>query len=389
MTLDIRTIGIFSAITPFLLGLIMLFYLKERKVYDGFRHWISANFGLSLGYALVSLQDLIPVFLSDILGNLFILYSLILIYEGIQQFYDRPWFSRVNYFVLGVYAVLEIVFAYIAPSIVARVTCTSLAILILLLVTGSQLRNVTIPKLEVTSRWAGYIFFIAALGPCIWALLSILRSGPIEFFSKSLSSWHAAFLSVFTVTWTFFFFFLNSSRLEMDLESARFELELISRTDPLTNLYNRRYFDEQAEHEFQRAKRSGSSNALLLLDVDEFKSINDLHGHDVGDAVLITLATVLRSELRSFDLIARYGGDEFIIMLTDTQKEEAYSIAERIRRRIFLTPFAVRTRIFNVTLSAGIASLEPTDTHLRTFLKRGDDALYRAKEQGRNCVVVA
>lgn len=218
---------------------------------------------------------------------------------------------------------------------------------------------------------------------------SIEMNSRMNFISDVLNSWFSVVFIISIVTWTFYFFFLNSARLELDLEAARAELDLISRTDPLTNLYNRRHFDEQAELELQRAKRSGFTNSILLLDIDGFKEINDVNGHDVGDAVLISLAAVLRSELRSFDLVARYGGDEFIIMLTDTNTDEAFSIAERIRKRVSLTPFVVGTRIFNITLSLGIATLGTLDADVRSLLKRGDDALYRAKEQGRNCVVTA
>jgi PleD family two-component response regulator len=141
-------------------------------------------------------------------------------------------------------------------------------------------------------------------------LASFLTAAPIKFFSDALNSWISVIFIISIVTWTFYFFFLNSARLELDLESARAELDLIARTDPLTNLYNRRHFDECAEFELQRVKRSGHTNSLLLLDIDGFKSINDENGHEVGDALLSSMSVVLRSELRPFDLIARYGGDE-------------------------------------------------------------------------------
>jgi diguanylate cyclase (GGDEF)-like protein len=290
--------------------------------------------------------------------------------------------------VLGVYIVLQFFFTYIDPNANVRVTLSSLAVFILIMLASTRLFIVSIPQLSRTSHAAGYVFLITAIFPLAHAISSMERIAQINLFSDVLHSWFALVFTISIVTWTFYFFFLNSARLELDLETARAELELIARTDALTNLYNRRHFDEQAELEFQRAKRSGFTNSLLLLDVDEFKSINDINGHEVGDAVLITLAAVLRSELRSFDLIARYGGDEFIIMLPHTNQEQAFSIAERIRKRVGLTPFVVRSRIFNVTLSAGIATLQSDDPDLKLLLRRGDDALYRAKELGRNCVVV-
>jgi diguanylate cyclase (GGDEF)-like protein len=387
--LDVRTIGIFSVFTPLVLALILLVYWKERKVYGGFGRWILANFGLSVGYLLVTIQSLIPEFSAVFLGNCLIVYCIILIYEGIEEFYDRRPFYLLNYLILGVYIWLLFFFIYIRPNMHARVAFSSVAVFFLIILAGRRLFIVPIPGLMPTSRAAGYIFFITAIFPFILAITSVDLSPPMDFISDVLNSWFSVVFIISIVTWTFYFFFLNSARLELELETARAELDLISRTDPLTNLYNRRHFDEQAQIEFERAKRSGFTNSILLLDIDDFKSINDVHGHDVGDAVLISLANVLRSELRSFDLVARYGGDEFIMMLTDTNTDEAFSIAERIRKRVSLTPFVVPRRIFNVTLSAGLATLHTRDSDFRSLLKRGDDALYRAKEQGRNCVVVA
>lgn len=375
--------------TPFALGVIMLIYLRERKVYGGFRHWILANFGLSLGYLFTSLRGVTPPFFSMLLGNGLIIYSIVLIYEGIEQFYDRPAFNRLNYVVLGVYTILLYYFIYWNSNVHARVVLSSLAICLLVIHAGSRFFHCPIPELARTSRAAGYVFFLTGIFPWILAITSLFVSGPIAQISQVLFSWFSVFFIVSIVVWTFYFFFITSARLELDLETTRAKVELISRTDSLTNLYNRRHFDEQAEIEFQRSKRSGRPHSILLLDIDGFKSINDVYGHAVGDTVLKSFANVLRSELRPFDLIARYGGDEFIILLTETSKDLAYAIAERLRKRLSLTPFVVHSQIFAVTLSAGIATIQPDDDDLLTVIRRGDKALYRAKEKGRNCVIIA
>lgn len=389
MILDGRTIGIFSAMTPLVLGLIMLIYLRERKVYGGFKHWILANFGLSVGYMFVSLQGVIPDFFPNLLGNILIVYSVILIYEGIEQFYGRAPFSRFNYFVLVVYIFLLLDLTFFSLNNQALTAFSSLASCILILHTGTRFFYSSIPELERTSKVAGYVFFITALFPWMRAVSTFFSAGPMAYFSSILMSWFSVVFIVSIVMWTFHFFFLNSARLELDLEMTRAKLELISRTDPLTNLYNRRHFDEQAEVEFQRAKRSGRPVTLLLLDIDEFKSINDTYGHDTGDFVLLLLAEILREEVRPFDLIARYGGDEFVIMLMDTDEMQARSIAERIRTRVMETMFESESVMVHVTLSIGIAPVDPSERDLRSILKRSDNALYAAKQQGRNCVIVA
>ncbi len=157
----------------------------------------------------------------------------------------------------------------------------------------------------------------------------------------------------------------------------------------LTNLYNRRHFNEQAEIEFRRAQRYGRNLSIVMLDVDDLKLINDTYGHDSGDRVLISIAVILRSEVRPFDLVARYGGDEFVSLLIDTDQEEAYTIAERIRSEVELTPVVINAFTLNVHLSVGITTVDPEDTDLVITSKRTDHALYQAKQQGRNRVMAA
>ena len=163
----------------------------------------------------------------------------------------------------------------------------------------------------------------------------------------------------------------------------------IASTDSLSGLYNRRHFFEHAEIEFHRAQRHECDVSFLLLDVDNFKLINDNYGHDAGDVVMKFLATILKEEVRAFDLVARYGGDEFIIMLVNANQGQAYSIAERIRSAVAKTPVTVDSRTLNIHLSGGISSFDAKDPELKVILKRADDALYRAKRQGRNRVEIA
>ena len=389
MILDVRTMGIISAVTPLILGVMMLVYLRERKVYGGFGRWVLANFGLGLAYTFLTLRDFIPGFVSVVLGNVILAYCVILIYEGIELFYARPAFSLTNYLILGVYSCLQIYFTYVVPDINMRVIFSSLVLFILNFRAGKRLLQGSIPELRGTSRAAGVVFIVTALFPLYRSGSALLEPEPILFFSDNINSWFSIVFIASIVSWTFFFFFLNSARLELELETARARLDLIARTDPLTRLYNRRHFDEHAELEFQRARRFGYTISFLMLDVDHFKTINDSHGHGSGDAVLLSLSEVIRLAIRPFDLVARLGGDEFIVMLMDTSPEQAYSIAERIRSLVAQTALGHNVEPYHVTLSVGMTTVQPGDGDLKRILKRTDEALYLAKQQGRNCVRVA
>jgi two-component system cell cycle response regulator len=159
-------------------------------------------------------------------------------------------------------------------------------------------------------------------------------------------------------------------------------------TDALTGLYNRRYMETHIAMLMEQAVTRGKPLAVLVLDIDYFKSINDTHGHDAGDDVLREFATRIRKSIRGIDLACRYGGEEFVVVMPETNMAIATVVGERLRRRIATEPFAIQqgTRTVDVTISIGIAALKPADTGA-SVLKRADQALYRAKREGRNRVV--
>jgi len=160
-------------------------------------------------------------------------------------------------------------------------------------------------------------------------------------------------------------------------------------TDGLTGLYNRRYMESHLSTLVEQAAGRGKPLALLVLDIDFFKSINDTHGHDAGDDVLREFAVRVKKSIRGIDLACRYGGEEFVVVMPETDMAVAALVAERIRRRIAGEPFAIEqgAKAIDVTLSIGLAALGSREDTGATILKRADQALYRAKRDGRNRVV--
>ena len=161
-------------------------------------------------------------------------------------------------------------------------------------------------------------------------------------------------------------------------------------TDPLTGLYNRRYMTTQANILVDNASSRGKALSVLSLDVDFFKAVNDQHGHDAGDQVLRELAARIRASIRNVDLACRVGGEEFVLLLPETQMDVAYRVAERIRKAVGSKPFEIKggngARL-SVTISVGVAGFEDPSESIDEILKRSDDALYRAKRDGRNKVI--
>ena len=168
------------------------------------------------------------------------------------------------------------------------------------------------------------------------------------------------------------------------LEGANNELEKLSRTDRLTELYNRGYWEECLEREFDRYKRTGHKITLMMFDIDHFKKVNDTYGHQAGDEVIRQTSRSLRRTIRKTDIAGRYGGEEFCVLLVDTDSENALILAERLRNRIEALTVTHDKQEIRFTISLGLAQLDESITSYKEWLERSDLSLYYSKEHGRN-----
>ena len=186
-----------------------------------------------------------------------------------------------------------------------------------------------------------------------------------------------------SIIFTLFYYFVNSE------EKLQKQLKALANTDPLTTLPNRRSFFTLANQEFERVKRGAKPFCLLMVDIDHFKMINDTFGHDIGDKALVDFAQLLKSHSRAIDILGRYGGEEFVLLLPETSLKEATIFAERLismcREITLETPKGICT----FTVSIGLCPLNNTATQLLEPIKCADDALYKAKASGRDQLQVA
>ncbi len=188
-----------------------------------------------------------------------------------------------------------------------------------------------------------------------------------------------------------------TARVRTQIRRQRYAAELrqsvtntlaLAVTDELTGLYNRRYFDRHLSLMLDKAREQDRDMAVMLIDMDFFKSVNDTHGHDIGDAVLREFALRLRRNIRGVDLACRFGGEEFVVLMPDTDYRQAQGVAERVRMSVAERSFETGAgSSLTVTVSVGVALNEHDSDTPETILKRADVALYRAKREGRNRVV--
>ena len=182
---------------------------------------------------------------------------------------------------------------------------------------------------------------------------------------------------------------INELQKQLVLTNAR--LEQLALVDPLTQVYNRRFFQQELTRAVDQARRHARTLAVAMVDIDHFKQFNDTYGHTAGDRILEDVSTILTQFTRSADTVSRYGGEEFALILPDTDFERASVLAERIRATIAAANFDVGARAsdIHVTVSIGLASLTDSMNEVFELVDRADQALYVAKSAGRNCVRMA
>ncbi|MGO9122762.1 MAG: GGDEF domain-containing protein [Desulfomonilaceae bacterium] len=389
LILDNRTLTTVQVAVSVVLCIVMFIAWRTQKTYPGFGRWTLSKVPHAIGFLLISLRGLIPDWVSVLVANGLLFVSPIVLYEGIRQFCAKPHRDLFNYSLMLFLLASFNYFFWVEPNMKARMltitACTALIIM----------------------RCAANLFLAAprALRPSFWftaamfglygvvLVLRLLHGGGLSNMLDPLAPelWqNLLFVGtiVMPIGWTFGFFMMTNDRLTLELRTAEGELRELAATDFLTGAFNRRSFVEMSQRECLRARRHGSSLALLIMDIDHFKHFNDTFGHPAGDAMLCAMVDACRASLRAIDLFARWGGEEFVVLLPDTDYAGSLRVAEQLRGAVADLSVPAGTGHAQATISIGGALWTRGDEDLDALLRRADIALYQAKQRGRNCVVM-
>ena len=375
--LDVKTILAFNALAAFATSVGL--FMTSRRLEDGTRHgilWAYGSMTQALAYIFYGLRDTVSLEASSIPGNLFLYTAIVLYFLELHNYYNLPFRSKLAAIGASILALGLGIYYYssVNPDINARVILISLwsgvISLRIAVMIGRKFREYPTRSSILTGLGfllSGSILIIRAL---------VVGSGNqliSHLFTQNLLQ-DITFLNSFfmVLVTTFGYVLMLNERIQDDLHR-------LATLDSLTEIFNRRMIMEQVKREFERTKRESTPTSLILLDLDNFKFVNDTFGHLAGDALLRKMVAMVSAEMREYDSLGRFGGDEFLIVAANTSEDEANQIANRILEKINQTPVPWKDEEVCLEASAGVGTFNLDDEEFEDALHRADQSLYRAK----------
>jgi diguanylate cyclase (GGDEF)-like protein len=369
---DVRTLALFVAMTFFVQATAIgaqAFLIRELRQYQGVGAALTANLCVAVGLLLRLFIGRLPDFVSTILSSALILTGPGLFYIALGQFTGQTYSKGTVIGVITALLSLLLYFTYWNNNIEMRMVTLSLGAAALILILIYQLLRTRKTSLRFSADLMLISFLIYGIFLILRTILIALYPPQDSFSNTPIQSATYLLLFVISFFWSTGFIIMVSQRLRNDL----MEMATI---DVLTRIPNRRATQAFLERELSRVQRNQSEFSILMIDIDNFKQVNDRWGHSVGDYVLTKTASVFQSMIRKQDWVGRWGGEEFLMIMPGRCDTEL--LAERVRREIARTEYRSGAASFAITISIGIACAKPAD-EIDQILKNADRALYRAK----------
>ena len=388
--MDLRTLFILTVLINIIIAFIMAIYWRTQKTYAGFGYWTLANVAMTVTFSLFALKGIAPEFVTVVIANTSAVSGAFFRYAGVRFFWGAESLPHLRFHqtVVAVCALLLTYYPCIDDNIVLRLFAVSLIISGYFLATA---RNM----IKGATQGYPYEAWTLALLNLVYATLMMGRAFEWLIFpearhlliASSMSTLYFSSILLLEVTTALLFLMLNSQRLAKNLLQMQGDLEKLAASDMLTGLYNRRKLEEVCTAALTHARVHNRPSALLLIDLDHLKQMNDTFGHPAGDALLNTVVKTIRSQLRDQDILGRLGGDEFVVVLPATPEDAAKAFADQIRQSVQCQPFLWEDQEMAMSISVGVAALSDADCNWQDWLKRADTNLYQAKKGGRNQIV--
>ncbi|MEE3624732.1 GGDEF domain-containing protein [Nitrospirillum sp. BR 11752] len=377
--MDVPSLLIVNTLLQIVAALCLLMAALSLPRQAGLTYWAVSGFAQAAGLALANPLGWLPPWLGLLSSQFLIFAGYGLAYVGVLRFLGRP--AREAGPVLAVGVMLAAMFLWFtvgAPESRGRILAGSLFFATLSAAMAWHLLRQAERSLHPAATVTAGIY-------AVWAVLALARAGWALVIDWNGTAQEPQAMTVMTrlvvicvtTTVTNGYLWMISRRLDGDLMQQ-------AREDPLTGVANRRVMWAAGEMEVSRALRHHRALSLLMIDIDHFKTVNDRWGHGTGDALLVAVADTLEEELRRSDVLARVGGEEFMALLPETGLEDAWSVAERVRRRVATITLERPQGPVRCTVSIGVATLGPDGQTWDDLVTTADQALYRAKDTGRN-----
>ena len=376
--IDLRTLLLVLAIADLMLAA-TLWLGASQRLRDGMSQWAGSLVVRSLGLILLAWQGQLHAGAVSV-GAALVALSITLQAAALLAFGRKSLAAWVH---TAVIAGVAVPFQLLEPDRANAILFGGLVLGTLVWVLAAICLQMRAPGLSRAKSILVASFATIGLAFLWRGIAAVLVVDPLRDFQAPGGFAAVTFLAAFAAVIASTFGFLLLHKERADAEARR-----LATIDPLTGAYNRSTFHEIAERELARALRAGQALSIVMLDIDHFRAINEKHGHRVGDEVLRKFADLVRSALRKEDMLVRYGGEEFLVMLPEVPGPGAVVVAGRIRRYVANAPIEAAGHTFAVTVSLGVAArLDEGPESIDTLLSRADSALALAKERGRNRVV--
>ena len=382
--LDVRTLAFTNVFLGLTLGFGLIAFARMHPAFNGFRHIGLGHLSIAAGFLLIGMRSIVSDWISIVAANTVIIIGVTSMGIGVLNYLAIAYqkFKNLSFVLIGLGLICFYFYSFVQPNINIRIIIISVILATLCLYLANSMRG---KKLKVENPFVNVVKYTFVFSGLVFAFRGIWTTQELPIVSfMDAGLVHGASLVVFqimAVVTSFLMSWSASIRLEKSLEVK-------AMIDPLTQLYNRRALEELAFKELSRCERIQSPLAVILMDIDHFKQVNDNYGHLSGDEVLTQIARRIENKIRKNDVLARYGGEEFIILLPHTHGADALKIAKKLKDVISKDPFPLSKiqRALVLTASFGVTGVSGQTQDWQSIVERADNALYLAKAGGRNQV---